>query len=1259
MANIETAALSFRSDLMNMTRELVWKNHYEASKYEQYINTSVAEQYIWAAQRLLEKYSTTQIKQFIEYDDQKFEALLQTADSTYVKPLRVIRNYEEENDYYRKLNGEPPLHPTGYATAEECCIPVSDVGFSQEIILDFGIENSLNTLYLHQLSPSQLSFAEALGYLDRIKEMHSGDSNFDYLKYMTTKKIYPFVSRMADKFDLLYLPKATLSALSDDFAAVYSRSRAFMIERYYTEAYRNKYEFYEGFVGLAILFMTIQQLNVMYLDTDITREFYDLDSIKIVYQAYSVPFYEDIPVNYHAKIVKLINRLLAYKGSNHIIFDLAALFDYDKLVIYQYYLMKTQNLNPDGTPHFEYTDVYDEDGNYLESELNYEGTYNINFVKRAIGQESPYEAVNNDANYLDYEGVILDDHYWLDDADLREKMYKSEYNFIETKYIGLQTQISMAKYFYETVYYMRMIMDNKDIFSQIMINNSKLGTSVSLFTTVIYLHALICKKLGWTQTFDTHAAPGCNYNGGTRCTTCYGNIPTEPTKIAKIFGYNFKSDLVTIMTDCLITDAKHSIHFLDENGDGLYLYPNPKTMGIDQNTIDIHIYQIRNNAIEKMLGTLYDYPTNYNNMTHGIGYGIRTNAKDIITRALKDVLGYMDSEIEEIFNTHTTKVKDASVEMFDNSYDRAEFIEMLNQLDMSNGATVNSTLGVASMYRSIVSVREYIENKLMTTTDKEVFYAYKHLYKILMTTDILPEIITKKTYKKTPIYATDEDGNIIYDQDANGNFVPKIIGYNTSDEHEMATSYEDLLEDLDFVLSVRLMNLTTDDQVREEIDYILIELQKTCDDLKYITSYGVYNLEVVVEYLYKLILFFKSVKVQLLDFNVIYLLDSRVDNMFKLMTDFKAQYKQAKLPDDVSFAVALFDYINNLYSLHVLDEGLVSKDVMLQFALVYELKSLILGKDSISYKYLKDTIDSFVDMFDEINKSEQLIVLNNKLKALQKALTLQDEIKYDKRHFLNEICTLLDTLVVRINDTLLDYAGVIRFSDDLIVIELNHFFDDDVIIKDNLAHASLMIGPGSPSDIRTIGYIAYDDITDDEYSVDLTPVGEDGPMFSDDNAVEYPEDADKGTFVIESSDDSYDVEVNNSSIGIWSTEDSYAMYFEEVLPSAPYEVITINAEAFSKLYKQFMLNDTMTIYDILRITGVIQTGSPLNLRDKLILLSESKRYDNYGFSIPDSEETDTTDAVLTTELSEIIASSITETWTNPDYTLPETESSDT
>ena len=85
----------------------------------------------------------------------------------------------------------------------------------------------------------------------------------------------------------------------------------------------------------------------------------------------------------------------------------------------------------------------------------------------------------------------------------------------------------------------------------------------------------------------------------------------------------------------------------------------------------------------------------------------------------------------------------------------------------------------------------------------------------------------------------------------------------------------------------------------------------------------------------------------------------------------------------------------------------------------------------------------------------------------------------------------------------------------------------------------------------------------------------------------------------------------------------------------------------------------MSLYTMLKILGVVQVGSTITFQDTLILLSESKRYDNYGFSIPDSEETDTTDAVLTTELSEIIASSITETWTNPDYTLPETDSSDT
>ena len=463
--------------------------------------------------------------------------------------------------------------------------------------------------------------------------------------------------------------------------------------------------------------MTIQQLNVAYLDTDITREFYDLDSIKVVYQAYSVPFYEDIPIAYHAKIVKLINRLLTYKGSNHIIFDLAALFDFDKLTIYQYYLMKSQYMNLDGTPKFVYNDVYDDDGVFLYKELDYEGTYYVNFVKRAIHQETPFEAVNNINNYLDYKAVILEDHYWLDNAELREKMFHNEYNFIETKYLGLQTQISMTRYFYESIYFMRMLFDNRDVFSTLTIYNSKLGTNMTIFSAVIYLHALICKKLGWVQDFSAHAAPGAaGYQQWTkdaqeryeedpehfhprvgdvkpRCATCYGGeIPSDPTKIAKLMGFNFKQDLDLIVYDCLVADCKHSIAFEDNDGNGWYLYPKPRNVELKYEYItaydgskskvmvstwkklDIHVYTMEKRHTVKHVGVLEGYDTGVDSMRHGIGYGLQSNAHDIVDRVLDEVLNHPPVQIADDYAHHRIHIKDASVDMFENSFDKQEFI---------------------------------------------------------------------------------------------------------------------------------------------------------------------------------------------------------------------------------------------------------------------------------------------------------------------------------------------------------------------------------------------------------------------------------------------------------------------------------------------------------------------------------------------------------------------------------------------------------
>lgn len=1104
MANLETAALSFRNDLMVLTQNIVWKNQYQAIQGEEQNSSGNPDEYVWAAQRLMEEYTTSQLIRLIEYDDVKFNSLLETADDVLKKPLRILRLYEEENDYYRMLYGKPPHHRDIWQEDKtEYYIPISELGLTNKIINSLGLAPIYETGYVHDLTKAQASYLESTGYLQRLWRLYGEDKNYEYLFHLTDKKIYPFIARMAQPFDLLYIPKSKIESLSKDFVAVYDRSKTFVIQRYYSDAYRNRYEFYEGFMGLAILFMTMQQMNVMYLDTDITREFYDLDSLKAVYEAYSVPFYESIPISYHAKVVKAINRLLSYKGSNQIFFDLAALFDYGKLTVFQYYLMKTQKLNQDGTPYFQYDDIYDKNGVLLDRELNYEGTYDINFVRRALRKESPYEAVNNESNYLDYVPVILEDPYWIHDADLAEKMYRSEYNFIETKYIGFEVEFSMTQYFYETLYYLRILFDNKDLFSKIYIPNDRVGADITIFNAVIYLHALICKKLGWIEDFDRHRVPDISYLGKERCKTCYGELPHEPTKIAKLMGYNFRADIQLIVNECLVADCRHSIQYVNKDKTGFYFYPVAKRVGSKEKvtsiavtastweSLDIYIYEMREGNIIKCLGTYEGYQIiddGDESMWGRLGYGLDSKAADIIDTCLR-MLGLDDVTISELRAECVIKVKDASIEMFDSSLDKQEFIDMITGIDIDDAVTINNRLGIASTYRGIIAIKEYIENKMLSTNDKEVYYAFKHLHKVLMTTDVLEDIITKTNPVKEPIYETDENGNIVYHTNIFGEEVPVIKRYEVSDppRYELATSYADLLEDLDMLLAVRLMNLDTDDELRSEIDYLLIQFENLIEGFKYTTAYGSYNKEVVVEYLYNLLRFFKSVKVQLLDFNIIWVFDSRTDNLLKLMTEFRIAYRKSKIEEDTSLAIGTFDFIQYIYDLGLINESLTAKDVMLQFTMLVHLKSLVIKEDGIKYQRIKEILNEFANFFDSMADAEMIRIFANELNEFRTLLNMIDETQYYQMIHLKSslLFTEMDKLAYRWMQVTMYYAGLIHFSSDIIHNTMNRDVGnfDFLSISSDAVHQSLMVGPTRFD--RGYYYMLWDD-DDIRYYVDAT-----------------------------------------------------------------------------------------------------------------------------------------------------------------------------
>lgn len=813
MASTSVSAKYFRLALRQIANNIIWKDMHKATVAEKelHVDTVYTDRFTTSVNRLFEYYSRSQLEALFKYTTANQERFIANAPSRYQPALRTLLEYEEPNNYYRMLAGLPNVGADKkYLIYLE---PTNPWGFSSEIPV-------------HEMPYTQIQIIENAGLLDRAKSLALLDKNFNYVFYMTTKKVQPFISRTADRFDLLYCPASELEALSNDFADVYMECKNYIIQNFYSEAYKYKYEFYEGFMAMSILFMTLQRMCAKYLEADITRDFYDLDSIKVVYEAYSVPFYSNIPVSYHKKIIKLINALLSYKGSDAVFFDLLALFDYGSLQIYEYFLFKEHKLDENGNPIFLYKKTIDpETGESITTdEYDLMNMYDIKFAKRVKG-ESVYRSVTDTNNYLDYSSVINADPYWIHDQDLIDKMYQMEYNFIETKYIGLQMQFSMTKFFFESAYFMRMILDNKDKMLNIYINIGRFGSDVDLFTFIVYIHAAICRNLGYAGKF------------GWKCDAdTLGRIAESPAKISRVYGFNYKEDMQTL------------IDFVINNKD----------------------------------------------------------------------LDPLHSE---------------------------RYARLITAIEKTN---IDNEESVSTAYNAIVEIYEIIEDSLMSTHKPRVYFAYKHLQKLMLTTELNHDIFNK-------------------------------------DDGTHAESYMEMLEDLNPLLALRLQGLSEED-LDIEVEYCLTSLLKVCNNLAYIQMFGTSTVQVITDYLYNLLRFFKSAKAQLIDFKIIYLIDSRVNNLLKLMEQFRDIRINTDV-DDRSFGNDLFDFISMAFSEGILHDDQNLKDFLLNDSMFVVIRDIVFKGDKIK-AITKMSIKDISDFFDYLDQTIAIVQTKDPLTIVDHALNI-------------------------------------------------------------------------------------------------------------------------------------------------------------------------------------------------------------------------------------------------------------------------------
>lgn len=538
MAKIETVSYTnetFKSYLMQLSKDIVWKNSSLANKYELNTDPYLVEIFLTANRGVLNfdvvrafpravlksvGIPESQIEQCAADKTKIPENLRDAVVAEYQEALCHINSttgrlgyetadgwttvYEEQNDYYRTLNGLPGINDTDYVYNTDSRWPTD--------------------IPIHELGLIDRLEMEDAGILDKLIKEHP---NAKYLKYCGSKMIDIYKARVANRFEILWRNSVNSSTLEEDFESVYNSCCNLVNSVYYTEAFRKTNNLYENFLAMCILFMTIQTMQYHYLSVDVIRDFYDTESIKYVYDSYSVPFYNEIPLEYHRKIIKNINKLISYKGSSQVFFNLFDIFDTD-MTLYSYYLTKVHRFDENGNPMFSYEkdsngdNVLDKNGNPILSSKNYE----IAFSRGEIYAD-PSLSVANPVNKSEYEIIITSDPYWIDDYNTQKVINETSFNFNETKYIGVQTTFDLLKIAYENAYVFKMIMDNKKITDVLEVHWVDLNVNASLYEIFIYLVALVCKYYGYD-----------------------GLISDKLPYTAAVLGYDFKKN-ATIIKDTI------------------------------------------------------------------------------------------------------------------------------------------------------------------------------------------------------------------------------------------------------------------------------------------------------------------------------------------------------------------------------------------------------------------------------------------------------------------------------------------------------------------------------------------------------------------------------------------------------------------------------------------------------------------------------------------------------------------------------------
>lgn len=416
---------------------------------------------------------------------------------------RFLLEYEEENNYYRMLNGLPnmqeePLYLTS-SQIRKINIDEFDVGKA-----------------IHEMNNNEIAILDTYGIIDELIEIYPDKG---YLHHLGEKRIAPYTARKAIPFALLYVPQCESSEVREKFIDLINKNRQYILSTVYSEAFKYQSDYYDKFIACMIIIQAFVDMIVLSPEYIIKRDLFDMRTIQYVFESQGVKFFPNIPLKYQKRLVKNLNRLIKFKSSDKNLVDIASLFGFEDVGLFKYYLLKDPIMLEDGT----YKNDLTIDPNTGEDIEDLDANYELKFLKVPFNG-SVDEAIRDPFNLQDYDSFVEEDTYWNGPYDaefVKQTILEHQFNLVISKYIGMEIVYSMTEIMFQVVYFMNMIMYSVD--------TSALVVDIPEFSSTIKFPLIDC--------FICLFSLGYLYKG------IEDSIMYNPVQAMGIFGFNFEVDM--------------------------------------------------------------------------------------------------------------------------------------------------------------------------------------------------------------------------------------------------------------------------------------------------------------------------------------------------------------------------------------------------------------------------------------------------------------------------------------------------------------------------------------------------------------------------------------------------------------------------------------------------------------------------------------------------------------------------------------------